>query len=119
MVEVDADGKTVRKFGAAADVPAGVHPYFYAMFQLLPNGDVVVANWHGHLGGHNYDGQQIVEFDPKGAVVWKWGNQAFVSSLQGVLVLDGLNAAQLYDERNGLMEPLATEAPAVGALPRQ
>jgi hypothetical protein len=118
MVEVDPDGKTVRKFGTAADVPAGVHPYFYAMFQLLPNGDVVVANWHGHSGGHNYDGQQIVEFDPKGAVVWDWGNQAFVSSLQGVLVLDGLNANLLNDQRNGIMEPLAAADSGAGAPPK-
>jgi hypothetical protein len=119
MVEVDPSGAILRKFGARDQVPAGVKPYFYAMFQLLPNGDVVVANWHGHSGGHNYEGEQIVEFDPKGAIVWHWGDQAFVSSLQGVLVLDGLNTAQLYDERNGTMEPLASENPAPAALPKQ
>ncbi|MGD1030607.1 MAG: hypothetical protein ABSA05_05640 [Opitutaceae bacterium] len=106
MVEVDPDGKVVRKFGAADQVPAAVHPYFYAMFQLLPNGDIVVANWQGHFAGHNYNGEQIVEFDPQGAVVWNWSDRAFVSSIQGVLVLDGLNPALLYDERNGVMEPL-------------
>jgi hypothetical protein len=106
MAEVDAGGKIVRKFGAATDVPAGVHPYFYATFQLLPNGDVVVANWQGHGIGHNYSGVQILEFDPKGAVVWEWSDRAFVSSVQAVLVLDGLNTALLHDERNGVMEPL-------------
>ena len=106
MVEVDPDGKIVRRFGAAGDVPAAVHPYFYAMFQLLPNGDIVVANWQGHFAGHNFDGEQIVEFNPKGEIVWHWGDQAFVSSIQGVLVLDGLNTAVLQDERNGVMEPL-------------
>jgi hypothetical protein len=118
MVEVDADGKIVRKFGAAADVPAAAHPYFYAMFQLLPNGDIVVANWQGHFAGHNYDGEQIVEFDPKGAIVWHWGDQAFVSSIQGVLVLDGLNTALLHDERNGVMEPLPAAESGPGALPK-
>jgi len=29
-----------------------------------------------------------------------------LSSLQGVLVLDGLDPSKLYDERNGVMEPL-------------
>jgi hypothetical protein len=115
MVEVDAAGKIVRKFGAAADVPAGVHPYFYATFQLLPNGDVVVANWQGHGIGHNYSGVQILEFDPKGAIVWEWSDRAFVSSMQAVLVLDGLNTALLHDERNGIMEPLpSAEAPPKG-----
>jgi hypothetical protein len=115
MVEVDAAGKIVRKFGAAADVPAGVHPYFYATFQLLPNGDVVVANWQGHGIGHNDSGVQILEFDPKGAIVWEWSDRAFVSSMQAILVLDGLNTALLYDERNGIMEPLPpAEAPPKG-----
>jgi hypothetical protein len=108
MAEVDAAGKIVRQFGAAADVPAEVHSYFYATFQLLPNGDVVVANWQGHGAGHNYSGVQILEFDPKGAIVWEWNDRAFVSSVQAVLVLDGLNLALLHDERNGIMEPLSS-----------
>jgi hypothetical protein len=41
--EVDASGGVVRRFGAADQVPAGIHPYFYGMFQLMANGDVVVA----------------------------------------------------------------------------
>jgi hypothetical protein len=108
MAEVDADGKMVRKFGAAADVPAEVHPYFYATFQLLAEGDVVVANWQGHGAGHNDSGVQILEFDPKGAIVWEWNDRAFVSSVQAVLVLDGLNTDLLHDERNGTMEPLSS-----------
>ncbi len=108
MAEVDAAGKIIRRFGAAADVPAGVHPYFYATFQLLPNGDVVVANWQGHGAGHNDSGVQILEFDPKGAIVWEWSDRAFVSSVQAVLVLDGLNPDLLHDERNGVMEPLSS-----------
>jgi hypothetical protein len=106
MVEVDATGKVVRKFGSAANVPAAVHPSFFANFQLLPNGNVVVANWQGHRAGHNYSGVQILEFDSKGAIVWEWSDRAFVSSVQGVLVLDSLNTALLHDERNGIMEPL-------------
>lgn len=106
MVEVDAAGNVVRKFGAAADVPTVVHPYFYGTFQLLPNGDVVVANWQGHGAGHNDSGVQILEFDPKGTIVWQWSDRAFVSSVQAVLILDGLNTALLHDERNGVMEPL-------------
>ena len=43
LVEVDASGKAVRRFGAADQVPARVRPNFYAMFQVLPNGDVVAA----------------------------------------------------------------------------
>jgi hypothetical protein len=120
MVEVGVDGKIVRQFGAAADVPPEVHPYFYATFQLLPDGDVVVANWQGHGTGRNYSGVQILEFDPKGAIVWQWSDRAFVSSLQAVLVLDGLDTALLHDERNGIMEPLPAATAAAqpeGAAP--
>ena len=108
MVEVDAAGRIVRKFGAADQVPAKVHPYFYGLFQLLPNGDVVAANWQGHGPKHGASGIQIVEFDPSGAIVWHWDNRQHIaiSSIQAVLVLDGLDPSQRYDERNGVMEPL-------------
>jgi hypothetical protein len=115
MVEVDASGGVVRRFGAADQVPAGIHPYFYAMFQLLPNGDVVVGNWQGHGPGHGGAGAQLIEFDPQGAIVWQWSDKYFVSSLQNVLVLDGLDRSVLNDERNGVMEPLAPAAPAAPA----
>ena len=106
LVVWDPAGKILRKFGGAAEVPASVHPYFYADFQLLPNGDVVVANWQGHGPGHGQAGQQLLEFDPQGRIVWQWQDGRIASSLQAVLVLDGLNPALLYDERNGIEEPL-------------
>jgi hypothetical protein len=112
MAEVDASGAVVHRFGAGGEVPARIHPYFYAMFQLLPNGNVVIANWQGHGGGHQNSGSQLVELDPQGAVVWEWSDRAFVSSLQGVLVLDGLDASVLNDERTGVMAPVAADAPA-------
>ena len=112
MVEVDAAGNVVRRFGAADQVPAGVHPYFYAMFQLLANGDVVVGNWQGHGPGHGGAGAQLIEFDPQGAIAWEWSDKYFVSSLQNVLVLDGLDRSILNDERSGVMGPLAPAAPA-------
>jgi hypothetical protein len=113
MVEVDPSGKLVRRFGAADQVPAAVHPYFYGMFQVMANGDVVVANWQGHGLGHGGAGDQILEFDPQGAIVWTWSDRYFVSSLQNVLVMDGLDRSVMNDERNGAMGPVA--APASGA----
>jgi hypothetical protein len=105
LVVVDAAGKPIRRFGAADQVPERVHPDFYAMFQVLPNQDLVVANWQGHGAGHNQTGVQILEFDPQGAIVWEWSDRASVSSVQGVLVLDGLDRALLHDERSGVMQP--------------
>lgn len=109
MAEFDPEARLIRKFGAADQVPPDVHPYFYGLFQLLSNGDVVVANWQGHGPGHGGQGAQLIEFDPQGRIVWRWDNSqhAVFSSIQGVLVLDGLDPALRYDERNGVMEPLA------------
>jgi hypothetical protein len=106
MVEFSPDGTQVRRFGEAGSVPAKVAPYFYGTFQLLAGGDVVVANWQGHGPGHGAAGVQILEFDPKGAIVWEWSDPRRTSSVQGVLVLDGLDVSRLHDERTGPMRPL-------------
>lgn len=108
MVELDANGAVMRKFFSKETEPAEVNVNFCAMFQLLPNGDIVLANWQGHGPGHGASGKQIVEFTPAGQIVWEWSDPAIISSMQGVLVLDGLDLAKLHDERNGVMEPLAT-----------
>jgi hypothetical protein len=48
----------------------------------------------------------LLELDPCGEVVWQWSEAKLISSLQGVMVLDGLDTTKLHDERNGLMQPL-------------
>jgi hypothetical protein len=106
LVELDADGKIIRKFGGRESVPAEVNPFFYAMFQLLPNGNTVLANWQGHGESLGAKGIQLLELDPCGEVVWQWSEAKLISSLQGVMVLDGLDTTKLHDERNGLMQPL-------------
>jgi len=107
FVELDASGAVVRKFAAKEDMPDTVHANFYATFQLLPNGHIVVANWQGHGPGHGASGIQLFELDEKAAIVWQWSDAKIISSLQGVLILDGLDTAVLHDERNGIMAPLA------------
>jgi hypothetical protein len=104
VVELDPAGKIVRKFGGKEQVPVEVNPFFYAMFQLLPNGHVVLANWQGHGPGFGQSGIQLLEFNTEGGIVWQWSKADLISSLQGVLVLDGLDTTKLHDERNGLME---------------
>jgi hypothetical protein len=106
LVELDPAGRVLRKFGGRGDVPAAVNPYFYATFQLLANGHIVLANWQGHGPGHGGSGVQLVEFDAGTQIVWQWSHPAFISSLQGVLVLDGLDTGRLHDERTGPMLPL-------------
>lgn len=106
VVELSADGKIIRKFGGKESVPENVRPFFYAMFQLLPNGNLVLANWQGHGAGFGNSGTQLLEFNPAGEIVWSWSKPDLISSLQGVLVLDGLDTNVLHDERNGLMQPV-------------
>ncbi|MEI6078658.1 MAG: hypothetical protein WCS94_23980 [Verrucomicrobiota bacterium] len=105
VVELDPSGKIVRKFGGKESVPEKMRPFFYAMFQLLPNGNIVLANWQGHGAGFGNSGVQLLEFESDGQIVWSWSKADLISSLQGVLVLDGLDTAKLHDERNGVMSP--------------
>jgi hypothetical protein len=105
VVELDPAGKRLRKFGGKGQVPENVRPFFYAMFQLLPNGHVVLANWQGHGPGFGHSGVQLLEFNAAGEIVWSWSKADLISSLQGILVLDGLDLARLHDERDGIMSP--------------
>jgi hypothetical protein len=109
MAEVDSSGKLVRKFGDKENVAPEVHPNFYALFQLLPNGNIVAANWQGHGKGHGTAGKQIVEFTPDSKIVWTWSDSTIISSIQAVLVLDGLDISKRYDERTGVMAPIAAK----------
>jgi hypothetical protein len=106
LVELDAAGAVVRRIGGKDATPAAVNSNFYAMFQLLPNGHVVVANWQAHGPGHGASGVQLLEFDAAGMIAWQWSDAKIISSLQGVIVLDGLDTAVLQDEREGVMAPL-------------
>jgi hypothetical protein len=85
----------------------GVMPNFFADVQVMPGGSYVVANWQGHgtaLGGN---GLQIVEYDSAGKLIWFWKQDAaFVSSLQQLVVLDGLDLDKLQVEnpQTGVLE---------------
>ncbi len=108
LVELDADGVVTRKFAEKEKMPAAVNANFYATFQLLPNGHIVLANWQGHGPGHGASGVQLFELDARAQIVWQWSEAKLISSLQGVLVLDGLDISKLHDERRGVMAPVAT-----------
>ena len=107
VVELDSSGTIVRKFGGKEQMPESIRPFFYAMFQLLPNGNIVLANWQGHGPGFGKSGVQLLEFNAAGEMVWSWSRADLISSLQGVLVLDGLDLAKQHDERAGIMQPMA------------
>lgn len=106
LVELDDSGNILRKFGGKEDVPEAVNPFFYATFQLMPDGHIILANWQGHGDGFGNSGVQLLEFDTAGKIVWQWSEAERISSLQGVLVLDGLDTSLPHDERGGCMVPL-------------
>lgn len=111
LLELNADGSVARRFAEKEAMPAALNARFYATFQLLPNGHIVIANWQGHGPGHGASGVQLFELDQEAAIVWQWSEASLISSLQAVLVLDGLDTSQLHDERSGVMAPL--EAPQI------
>jgi hypothetical protein len=100
----DAAGNAVKTITG----PADVNPSFFAGFQTLPNGNYVVANWQGHGPTFGGSGHQVLEYSPNGELVWSWKQDATkFSSIQGVIVLDGLDINKLYVEGGGgVLEPV-------------
>src|SRR5258706_170952 len=76
---------------------AAIRPNFFSEFEILPNGNIFCSNWQGHGGGNGPNGIQVLEFDPKGTVVWFWKQDpAIFSSIQGVQVMDGKDPMYLH-----------------------
>jgi len=87
MAVFDNAGNVVRRFGDAAQVPADVDPFFYASFEQLPNGHLLVANWQGHGPDNGHKGRQLLEFDGNDQLIGTWSAPQRISSLQGILVV--------------------------------
>jgi hypothetical protein len=105
LAEIDTAGNFIRTIGTAPQA-TGINPFFYAMYHMLSNSDIVVANWQGHGAGNATKGTELLEYTSAGAIVWQWNKPSLVSSIQGVLVLDSLNTNLMYDDRNGYMLPI-------------
>lgn len=99
-----ADGRLLDSISG----PADVNPNFYAGFQVLPNGNIVVTNWQGHGAAFGGSGTQLLEYTPQGKLAWSWKQDAAkFSSLQGVVVLDGLDVSRLHTEdKDGSLVPV-------------
>jgi hypothetical protein len=87
MAWFDASGRLERTFGGVGEVPAEVEPFFYAMFEPLADGGILVANWQGHGPDNGAKGRQLIQFGPDGRYVDSCSLPG-VSSLQGILVLN-------------------------------
>jgi hypothetical protein len=98
------NGALIKTIGG----PPEVNPHFFSGFQVLPNGNFVVANWQGHGPSFGAKGTQLLEYSSSGELVWTWKQDpAKFSSLQGVIVLDGLDVNHLHiEDHNGVLSPV-------------
>ena len=97
-------GATLRQFEATG-MPQGLINKFYAGFQVLRNGNVVVCNWTGHGAPDSHLGWQLLEFAPTGKLVWKWHDPQRAGTALNVLVLDDLDVQVLNDDAGGVLGP--------------
>lgn len=106
--------KNFQVFSAAGTLvdtitgPPAVNPNFFAGFQVLANGNYIVTNWQGHGPKFGASGVQVLEYTPAGQLAWSWKQDAGKhSSLQGIIVLDGLNTDLLHvEDGNGQLAPV-------------
>jgi hypothetical protein len=96
----DAAGKLVKD--TVLKQPEGLENYFYAGFQILKNGHIVMANWTGHNEQDFKPGWKLAELDKDHNVVWTW-NEEFGGTVNNVLVLDGLDTGVLNDDASGVL----------------
>ena len=99
-----ADGKLLDTITG----PAAVNPNFFAGFQILPNGNYIVANWQGHGPKQGASGTQVLEYTATGHLAWSWKQDAArFSSLHSVIVIDDLDLNALYiEDANGKLAPV-------------
>lgn len=89
MARFAADGTLAQTFGRAADLPAEIAPFFYATFQVRTDGTLLVVNWQGHGPDNGHKGRQLLEFTADGRFTGSWSSPGWLSSLQGLLLLEG------------------------------
>ena len=81
----DKDGKLLKE--TVIDQPEGLHNYFYAGFQIMDNGHIIMSNWTGHSMKDFKPGLKVVEFDKDHKVVWSW-NEEFGGTVNQLLVFE-------------------------------
>ena len=111
LVIVDtACGKVVQTIGGKAQPePKGLRrllsPNFFSGYQILPGGEILIANWQGHGPSHAADGYQVLMYSAQGELVWTFDQTEYphMTSLNNVIALDGLDTSRLHDERRGVL----------------
>jgi hypothetical protein len=86
VIEFDQAGQIVSQVGGKDKHP-GVGLDFFSGFERLTNGNIVAANWQGHIASPNPTTPHLVEFTPDNKLVWKWGNQDLARQITNTLIL--------------------------------
>jgi hypothetical protein len=92
-----------------------LRPFFFSGYQVLPNGEWLIANWQGHGPSHAAEGYQLLMYSGSGELLWSFDQTEFprLASLNNVLALDTgpvTGGAVLCDERWGILAPVAANA---------
>lgn len=89
--------------GTGSSSASKVMIYQPGQFQILQNGHIVITNWTAENGGK---GQQLVEYDAGGNMVWSWDDAAVrPQGMETLIVLDNLDPMVLNDDRDGVLKP--------------
>jgi hypothetical protein len=113
LLRIDTKRKqVVATIGGKSSVaPPGLErplsPFFFSGYQMFANGDYLVSNWQGHSATKNEQGYQLLRYDREGVLLWSFDQTAypFMSSLNNVIALDGLDTRVLHDEPDGVLVP--------------
>jgi hypothetical protein len=85
LVELDPSGAIVKTLGGLAAHPND-HLIWFSGFQVLANGNTVIANWLGDM--KNGMGPHAVELDPSNKLVWSWQDFTAAMTVTNLLVLE-------------------------------
>jgi hypothetical protein len=86
VIEYDQGGTIISQVGGKDKHP-GIGLDFFSGFEMLANGNIVAANWQGHVEAPAADTPHLVEFDKTNKLVWKWGNQTVARQITNTLIL--------------------------------
>jgi hypothetical protein len=103
LVEISAEGVAKNLI-----IDSTLKSNFYNDFQIMGNGHIFITDWWGHGPGNGGKGIMLREFDEQGKEIWKWQDSVLASSPHSVIVLDGLNLEQLYDDYTGIQLSLGS-----------
>jgi hypothetical protein len=85
LTELTPGGTTAKLWGGTAAHPTARLQWFSG-FQVLGNGNVVIANWLGD--GKLTMGPHAVEFDADNKLVWQWEDHTAAMTVTNLLVLE-------------------------------